>query len=330
MKLSKRGWKRLIKAIGPLLLIFFLIKIVDPWAVADHLKNIRLNIFIAAFLFFPLLISIRTYRWWIICRQVNLGASFQSLFQITYISWFLSILPVTGVFAISKIVYLNEEGKSARTVAISIIIDKLSDILGLLFFGLFAIFSFHKIPIGESSIWILYGAITILLGLMIVFGKWLWRGFRNLLKRYMNQKMRAIGAGMEADLGRFWSEFSSKLTLQFFAFAIVIGLLRSLVLYVLALSINLHVTFALIVGCRALIGIVNVVPISISGLGTRDAVLLFILPFAGISNDAALALGLIAFLWGILFKLSGVVFWIKRPLPTAAITSIKGKLFPES
>jgi len=330
MKSLKNRWKKLIKAIGPLLLIFLLIKIVDPLAVADHLKGIKIGIFLGSLLFSPTVIALRTFRWWIICWQLNLGASFLSLFSIYYISRFLSILPVTGVFALSKIIYFKEEGKPASTTAISIIIDKLFDISGLLFFGLFAVFYFPQNLISDSSIWVFYCAIVLLIGGTISFGKKLWYGLRNFLKRYMNQKIRIIGANIEADLARFWSDFSLKLILLFLALAIVIGLLNSLVLYLLALSINIHVPFAMIVGCRALIGIVNVIPISISGLGTRDAVLLLILPLAGVSNDAALALGLVAFLWNILLNLFGAVLWIKRPLPTAAVTSIKEKLFPKS
>nr|MBC8392281.1 flippase-like domain-containing protein [Deltaproteobacteria bacterium] len=106
-----------------------------------------------------------------------------------------------------------------------------------------------------------------------------------------------------------------------------IGLLRSLVLYILAISLNIYVSFGLIVACRALIGIANVIPVTISGLGTRDAILLLTLPLAGISKEAALALGLIAFLWTIGSKFSGVLFWLQRPLPAGSIMAIKEKLF---
>jgi hypothetical protein len=71
-----------------------------------------------------------------------------------------------------------------------------------------------------------------------------------------------------------------------------------------------------------------VIPVSISGLGTRDAILLFALPLAGVSKEAAIALGFLAFLWTIGSKFSGVIFWFKHPLPTSSIRSIKEKLIP--
>jgi len=330
MSSSKRRWKRLIKAIGPLLLIFLLIRIVDPMAVADRLAELRPGIFLVSILFFPLAIALRTLRWWLICQYLNMRVSFQSLFPILYISRFLSIIPITGFFALSKIIYLKDEDKPAGTTGVSILLNKAFDILGLLFFGLFAFVYFPGILIKDSPIWVLYCALILLLGLLIIFGKKLGNGLWALFKRHLNQKSRSIGANIEADLTRFWSVFSLKLFFLFLVLAIVIGLLRSLVLYVLAISINIHVPFAMIVACRALIGIVNVIPVSIGGLGTREAVLLLTLPLAGISDDGALALGLVAFIWNILFRLSGVVFWMKRPLPTKAIRAVHETLFPSN
>lgn len=327
MKSSKVGWKKSIKAIGPLILVFFLIKIVDPGKVAEHLREIKIGYFVLSFLFFPLVISVGTFRWWFICRYLKLETTFRSLFPIYYISRFLSILPVTGVFALSRIIYLKEEGKPAGTTAISIILDKLVDILGLLFFGLFAVFFLPQNLLTGIPIWIIYVIAICLISAVFVFSKRLWKGFRRFLERYLNQKFSRIGADLEAEMARFWSNISIKIILMFLMIGVAVGLIRSLVLYVLALSINIQAPFAMMVGCRALIGIVNIIPVSIGGLGTRDAVLLFVLPLVGVSSEAALALGFIAFLWNILLKLSGAIFWFNRPSPTTAIASVKKRLF---
>ena len=89
-----------------------------------------------------------------------------------------------------------------------------------------------------------------------------------------------MGDNLEADLAGFWSGFNLQFCGLILGISIAIGLLRSLVLYLLAISLNIYVDFGLIVACRALIGIVNVIPISISGLGTRDAILLLALLIA--------------------------------------------------
>jgi uncharacterized membrane protein YbhN (UPF0104 family) len=108
--------------------------------------------------------------------------------------------------------------------------------------------------------------------------------------------------------------------------SISLGILRAIILYLLALTLKIHVSFGLIVACRALIGIVNIIPITINGLGTRDAVLLLALPLSGVSKEAAIALSCLMFLWLIFSKFFGIFFWLKRPLPLGIFMSIKEKL----
>ena len=131
---------------------------------------------------------------------------------------------------------------------------------------------------------------------------------------------------LEVNLTEFWSSFNLGFFCIMLALSILIGLLRSLVLYLLALSLGMHLAFSLVVACRALIGMANVIPISISGLGTRDAILLLTLPLAGVSREAAISLGLAAFLWTVCSKFSGVVFWLKRPLPSKGVSALKEEL----
>jgi uncharacterized membrane protein YbhN (UPF0104 family) len=149
-----------------------------------------------------------------------------------------------------------------------------------------------------------------------------------VLKRYSGKRIQRIGENLENELSEFWSRFDLNFLTKMLAISIALGLIRSLVLYLLAISLNITVSFILIIACRALIGIVNAIPVSINGLGTRDAILLFALPLVGVSKEAAIALGIVAFLWTIGSKFSGVVFWFKKPLPISGIHSIKEKRIP--
>lgn len=324
---SKPRWKGLLKFFGPLLFILFFIKVVDPKTTLNLLKEIKIGIVLLSLLLFPVVNAAQTFRWWIICRYVGITASYSGLFQVYYISWFLSALPLSGIMPLSKIIYLHEEGKPTGKVFVSITLDKLFDIIGLLFFGLFGFIYFPGILFGNQLLVGFLGGTLLIVGVGLVFGRKTWEGFRKLFKRFANKRLRLTGRNLEADMARFWSDFNLKIFLLLLGISIAIGILRSLVLYLLAISLDMDTSFGLIVACRALIGIINVIPVTISGLGTRDAILLLTLPLSGISKEAALALGLIAFLWTIGSKFSGVIFWLKRPLPAGSILAIKEKLF---
>jgi len=319
-------WKGLLKLLGPIFFVIILIRVVDLKTTLALLGEINLKIALISILLFPVLNTVLTFRWWVICRRLELAASYKALFQVNYISWFLSALPVFGISPLSKFAYLKEEGKPTGLIAISITLDKLFNIIGPICFGLFAFIYFPRSLLKYMHLWIFYASVIIFVLAVAVFGKKIWNTLKKLLGRLTSKRLHQIGRNIEAQLAEFWSNFDFKFFSLILVISIFIGLLRSLVLFLLAISLNISVGFGFIIACRALIGIVNIIPISISGLGTRDTILLLTLPLSGASNEAAIALGFLAFLWTICYKFSGVIFWLKRPLPSSSIRAIKEKL----
>jgi uncharacterized protein (TIRG00374 family) len=322
---SQKSWKRLLRLLGPIIFILLLLWVVDTKATLSILKEIRPDVALVSILLFPIVNAALTIRWWLICRRLELKVFFNWLFQITYVSWFLSALPLVGISPLSKLLYLKAERKPASLSVVSIACDKLFDILGLMVFGLFGLLYFPGDIFKETYLWTVLVAVVLLILILLLFGRNIWSVIMQLVKRYTHKRLQKIGGNLEEDLKGFWSGFNARFFMLILGISIAIGLLRSLVLYILAVSLGINVGFGLIVACRAVIGIVNVIPISISGLGTRDAVLLVTLPLAGVSKEAAIALGLLAFLWTIGSKFSGIFFWLKRPLPSRSILDSKEK-----
>ena len=326
MQILKKNGKRLLKLLGPLFFIFLFIRVVDPQATMSALKEIRPDMALLSVLLFPVVNAALTYRWWLICQRLELGASFNGLFQIYYISWFLSALPLVGISPLAKLFYLKEEEHPAGISAVSIILDKLFDIFGLLVFGLFGLVYLPQSLFKISYLGTIIAVALLTVFLLWIFGSKLWPTALGFLKQYTNKRLQKIGSNLQADLKGFWPRFNFRFFLLILFISIAIGILRALVLYVLAISLNISASFGLIVAARAIIGIVNIIPITISGLGTRDGILLLTLPFAGVTKEAAIALGLLAFLWTICSKFSGIFFWLKRPLPSGSVRGIKEKL----
>jgi uncharacterized protein (TIRG00374 family) len=323
MNRSKPNWKGLLKFLGPIFFIFIIIRVIDPKAAFELIKGIHPGFAIASIVMTPLIIALQTSRWWIICQLLGISSTNAALFKINYISWFLSVVPLVGVSPLAKIIYLKEEGQSVGKTAVSVTLDKIFDVLGQVFFGFFALIYFPEIFLKDIDRWIAFTAGCGSLLAILIFWKKLWTYVMEVLKRYAGKRIQRIGENLENELSEFWMRFDLIFLAKILAISVALGFLRSLVLYLLAISLSISVSFFLILACRALIGIVNAIPISINGLGTRDAILLFALPLAGVSKEAAIALGFVAFLWTIGSKFSGVIFWLKQPLPTRSVRSIK-------
>jgi uncharacterized protein (TIRG00374 family) len=328
MQQSGQKWKGLLKLLGPIFFVFILIRFVDLQTTVALLSKINLQIALLSTLLFPVLTSVLALRWWLISKRLELKASFGMHFQVSYISWFMSALPMIGISPLAKFAYLQDEGQPAGLTAVSITLDKLFNIIGPIFFGLFAFIYFPKSLLKYMHIEIFYTIVVVAALAVALFGKKIWNMLKKLLRRITSKRLHQIGKNLELQLAKFWSNFDFKFFSLILFISIVIGLLRSLVLFLLATSLNISVSFGFIIACRALIGIVNMIPISISGIGTRDTILLLALPLAGVSNESAIALGFLAFLWIICHKLSGIIFWLKRPLPYNSILAVKEKLSP--
>jgi uncharacterized protein (TIRG00374 family) len=254
-----------------------------------------------------------------------MAVQYSSVFSIYHISWFLSLIPLAAISPIAKLAYFKDAGKPVSRTAVSITLDKLFDVLGLMLFSLFGIVYFPGSLFKDLHLWVYFGGITCLALIILVFGGRLWNVLIGALKQYSNKKIQKLGENLEAELSHFWSGVDTHFFLLIFCISILIGLLRSLVLYLLALALDIDVGFGLIVACRALFGVINIIPISLSGLGTREAVLLPALSLAGISKELALALGFMAFLLTLCSKFTGILFWLQRPLPLNVIRSIREK-----
>ncbi|MCF8052201.1 MAG: flippase-like domain-containing protein [Desulfobacterales bacterium] len=303
--------RRLFKLLGPALFIVILFTVVDLSRLAEIGKSLRLQmVVLAVLLFFPLMLT-QTLRWWLVCRQLRIFVTFSALFEIYYISWFLGSLPLSGASAASKALYLKSEGIALDRSAASVVIDKVLDLFGIMGFALFGLmFLPHRYLENLLSGWlyIAVGTIFFLAALKTPLVKKAWdRALRFFVRRFGQ-----IAPNLASVVSDFRQDTGTGTIIAHLLLILGIGLLRGMILYVLALSLGLNVSFLLMVACRSLVGIVNIVPVSISGLGTRDAVLLLILPLWGITSEAAVALGFLAFLWTVFTKLTGVVFWIKR------------------
>ena len=319
MQLLRRKWKGLLKFLGPIFFIYILTRVVDPKTIVNILAEIQPGFAIFSIFLFPLLIFTLTVRWWLTCRWLEMEVSFKELFQIYYISWFLGLIPFIGISQVAKFAYLKENKKATGPVAASITLDKVFDALGQVLFGLFAFIYFPRSYLQDKFIGLILVIVLLVVIVTLLFWNKLWILSTNSLKKFTSKKLQRLGENLEINLSQSWSQFSWKFYALIFGTSIAIGIFRSLALFLLALSLNIDVAFGFIVACRALIGIVNLVPVTVNGLGTRDAILLFIFPLINASNEAAVALSFLTFLWILCFRFSGMFFWLKSPLPVRAL-----------
>jgi len=81
----------------------------------------------------------------------------------------------------------------------------------------------------------------------------------------------------------------------------------------LALSVHMDVEFWFFASAVPLFRLVGLVPITISGIGTRDAVIIYILSGVGIPPESSLILSVLSLVTFQLQALVGALFWWRFP-----------------
>lgn len=315
--------KNLLKFAAPALYVICLFRFVDIAVVINTLSNIRFDMVCISLILFPLLATIQIYRWWIICHLLSMKSSFLALAEIYFVAWFLRIIPFVGATGIAKIVYLKNQGELASKATASVFVEKSIEMIGLFFFGAIGLLYLPKGFVEKRHLWFYWGTALFTGFIAILVILFLAPRIKLFIENYLDKQLHEIGNALKHIWIDLWAHFSLKFVILQLLSTLTINIIRAAVMFLLAVSLEVDVLFMQMLACTALIGLANILPISINGLGTRDAILVLMLPLWGVSKESALALGLTAFLWVVFTQVAGMIFWLKLPLPFKALIEIK-------
>lgn len=307
-----------LKCTGPALFVFLALKVANPESAWELIKGLRWEFLLVSLFFFPLLVWIHSVRWWLACRLIGMRSSLKRLFEVYYVGWFLGFLPPGGVAVAAKILYLRRDGQPAGPTAVSLAVDKLFDLLSTGLFGIYGVVYFRGLTLGADGLWLPLGGGILLLLSALALGKYSWEKIRG----FVAKRVKKMGAGLaegvrgsDEALRAFWRGINLRVFLVLLLFSALIDVGRATVFLILGWALGLGMSIPFAFACRAIVGLVQVFPVTIGGLGTREAVLLLTFPAAGLSKEAAIAMGFLSFLWNTAWHLSGVVFWVREPMP---------------
>ena len=94
--------------------------------------------------------------------------------------------------------------------------------------------------------------------------------------------------------------------------------------YMISRSLDINISFITVVACMSIAAILNLLPISILGIGTRDAVFISIFAMLSISYEQAVAFSMLILLFMVFNGILGVLAWWLKPVRLSPIlTEIK-------
>ncbi len=255
-------------------------------------------------LIFPI-IFLRNLRWQYILKNEKIEIGFKESFLIYFYAIFWGAVTPGSLGEFSKIIFLNRKKVSWVKSASSVIIDRLFDIITILILGLLSIIFFFK---NFTNTIHLLSLVLILFGSVIILLYYDRKIFVNIFSKILKKLPKTISEKIsKEDIENFFTSFKKPLLL--IASSIFLSLsawfLYFFSLYSLSLALGLGVSFLVISAAIATISILNLLPISISGIGTRDLALIVIFSQIGLEKEKAVAFSLLILMTFILNALFG-------------------------
>lgn len=307
----------LLRLLGPALLLLFLANanLGELWAT---LRDAELWPIALSLLLMPPFVLIKAWRWLRIMREMGLQLDYPTASGLYTVGLFYGATTPGQAGDLLKAVYVRDRGQPLAPAMLSVVLDRLFDLVvmaALATLGIFALGQLLPSRGLQTAVVVLMGLGLVTLTVVLVA-----RGPREWV---LTVALPRIAPRFQTTLDR-WNTQLRTLTLRP-ALIVELGLLSLgsafftfVRLWLLFLALNLSlVPLYVVVGASALIAVLQVLPISIAGVGVRDAVLIAVLQPYGYTAEQALTLSALFLLINLEHILVGFIFSFWYPLGAA-------------
>ena len=305
-------WKKFLPIIGISLFIYILIKL-NILEVFNKIGGLDLTYFLLAVSFVIIILTTQTLKWFVIAKIQKISIPFRDAFRINLISNFYGIITPSKLGTVVRANYLKKYiGNMGKGIS-NFVLDKLLDVSSVLFIAIIFSMIFQK-KFSIISIPLSIIIFILIVALMIFFID--KKRSKSLLRVvYIKLIPKKVKERARLTFHSFYEDMPKKRNFLFF---FIMNLLNWLAIYILVFLIgnSLGVDIKLIHFLAILpIGtLVAFIPITLSGIGTRDLVWLTLFGKFGIDGATIISMSLLTlFLTGIVpAAIGGLVILFER------------------
>jgi uncharacterized membrane protein YbhN (UPF0104 family) len=314
--LKNKKVQSFLQLVLSLALLAWLISQVGPTTILDTLTGLDWGWYLPAFLLFQLNMIIRAYRWYLLLSALDKRPPFLHLVYLYYLGFFFNNFIPSGFGGdVVKVLGLRQQYGRGTEALSSVLMDRFTGLLGSSLVALAAL-----AWSGGSSQWNLIDLPPLLIAVILAISAGIPAGF--LLLRFTNP-LDLVGSllpparlvtdhvkvrNLAGTIQRYPPSALSKSLLTSLPFTLVLILTQ----YFIALSLSIDIPFALFALFVPLISLVNLIPVSFNGLGTREGAYLLLFGPAGVPPGQAISLSLALYVIRVCTGLGGGLLYLLR------------------
>jgi len=304
--------RNLLPVIGIALFVYLLFKF-DMSNIFQEILNADVKFLIIALFLIFISFFTSTLKWFVIARRQKIDVPFFEALKINMISGFYGFLTPSRLGSIIRIEYLKKYGKNKIGKGISnYILEKILDLGSLFLLVLISSFALKDILSITYFHYALSGLGIILLLIMIFVDE---NRSREILKffyfKFLPKKIK------ETAKDGFYSFYEDMPKKRHFIIFFFLNMVNWIVLYsiffFIALSVGINAPFIYFLLFMPIATFVGQIPITINGLGTREAVLISLFGILGVDGAKIFSMSLINLMINGIFPASiGMLLAIKN------------------
>jgi glycosyltransferase 2 family protein len=294
--------KNLLKIIVSLLILIFLLKLINFQLLFESLKNIN-SLIIVALAIIPFSILIRAWRWMIIINKDGRLVSLNDSYKLTLVGVALNIFLPASSGDIAKSYYGYKWHGIKEEMLSSSIADKLIALLAIFILGSMTSFWLKMFTLSIFSVLCALGLLFVVFYQKIVPWNLLNKILSFFLKKNLNEE-------------KLNSSFALPTKIKIFT--LLISILAWIVSYIqffiVCKSFGIEISFIYILAVASLINLAILFPLTLNGIGSEEAMMVFLFGLVNISPTLAIVVSLVylQLLNTIIPGLAGVLLIMKK------------------
>jgi len=308
--------RKYIRYLGILLLILILTKI-DVNLLLKYFSNINPFLCLLILALNVPQFFIKSLRWNQLLKQQKIIYPAFDAFQIYISSIFIGFITPGRLGEFIKAVYLkSDKGISLSKGMSSVFVDRLFDLYLLIILGLIGIWKFDILgKLSDTSLFLL---IIFILFPLLILNKQLMGKVVSLIYESVIRGKVQLKNKIEERFDDFYIGTNQLITFKLICSAFLTCLSYSVFFiqcYLIAIAMGISINFITITLFMAISNLISFIPISISGLGTRDAILIYLFSLIDLSPEMAVSYAFLVFItFFVCGGLMGAIAWWIRPI----------------
>lgn len=260
--------------------------------------------------------ALTAWRWRVIASRVGFVEPLADFVRYYYVGMFFNLFgPSTLGGDVVRALYLGASAGRRAVALHTVFFDRLSGLVMLVFVAVAAIAMFGRFGLPWPMI-----ALVVASGVGMGAG---WFMLPALARRFLSADGR-VNRMLERDLKPFWND--RQLLVRTAVISVFFHVMQASSLILLGEALSMHVDWRYYFIFHPLVSVLSAVPVSIAGLGIREAGYVWFLQRQGVPGDTAMAFGV---LWFVVLLASSAVgglvyLWSGAAVPTLRAKPVRG------